>query len=514
MNRKTSSRKWSGAIGLPGLAAFLFCGALGTPLLAQCSSDSISAAGLSCISLDQLDAIRLEQSALDSEERIRDALDLAGEMARCLMEKEKGQIDYGQRRQFLCLQMELLKFYAKFADSMMVAEDRFARASIAFNQCTFPNTGPQIHEYPRDCDSLVSQALLDYHSVFRAARQVQQDKAGSYSSYFQANQLGLDVLDPAPDYKYLQDFIRLSAQTAKRRPRYGRQVGGILGTALCDAVHLYPQHSEEISRAYILLVAFDGGNASQGAFAYGFVEKLEEHFGLAPAQWTPRDAPLCNPIPGPLPFPSLEVAGGSRIPAAAQVQDILNDLEVPLREMMATEEKVPNAWILFDRYASFLSSLSRSLKVRSIRDPDARQLRDQLMQRARDTLVDGIRFSLPAATSEDRNQIRRTFVNVVAGYADQLFKEARFQDLADYANGYFRKAQEIADEYQVQVLTGREEKELNRLLARAYTLLCRNTLAARHAHAAGMDVLELWKERDDLRREYGIGFCRREKPRN
>ncbi len=512
MNRKTPSRKWNGAIGL--LAAFVICSGSETLVSAQCSSDAISAAGLSCVNFDQLEAIRLEQSALDSEERIRDVLDVAGEIARCLMQKEKEQIDYGQRRQFLCLQMELLKFYGKVADSMMVAKDRFARASIAFNQCTFPNTGPQILEYPRDCDSLVSQALLDYHSVFRAARQVQLDKAGNYSSYHQANQLGLDVLDPAPDYRYLQDFIRLAAQTASRRPRYGRQVGGILGPALCDAVHLYPQHQEEISRAYILLVAFDGGNASQGAFAYRFVEKLEEHFGVAPAIWTPREAPLCNPIPGPLPFPVLKVAGGSRIPAAAQVGEILKDLEMPLREMMASEDQVANAWMLFDRYARFLSSLSQALKVRSVRDPDARQVRDQLMQQARDTLVDGIRFSYQAATTEDRTQIRRTFVRVVAGFAEQLFKEARFQDLADYANGYFQKAQQIAKDYQVDVLTGREENELHRLLARAYTLLCRNTLAARHAYAAGMDVRELWKERDDLRRLYGVGFCRSGKPRS
>ncbi|HUG43181.1 MAG TPA: hypothetical protein VMN76_02965 [Acidobacteriota bacterium] len=467
------------------------------PIQAAGTSDACSDADaarvlehLSCMTANQLQLLISYSNPGSDEHLLREALAAAATAVSCA---NRGglSLDPGSLKDLQCLRSRLLDFYRKVAPDRprpkeidrtkpriptpvrtqeperpnpLRHQDLLARAATRIHFCMADTTLPIA-----DCLHLVDEALTDYQFVFEAALGVRRSPDSTEAQEL-AERLGFSSDQPAPDPSHLKTFLDLALDNVLRFPLVlGKRVGAFLRPILCTADELYPEHRDYISHHYNLLVRYDDGNVASAGQIFRLLLALEEmfqpdsdvagflRFGLNVEE---DAAPPCGPQGSAYFFPHLAVEPGFRFPHREEFQKQLDGIEDLLEKTGSYTERRDHLWQPFYGYASLLSELAARLKISASRSESAWELRHFLMLRARDAFL--LRAVGPEKLPRDPRMLQAQIRRHIETYGGELFREARFDGLLEFSEGYLEGDRGLLDES--------ERRILHRLLAVAYTL--------------------------------------------
>lgn len=503
------------------LGAFLAVSALGQQYQ---GSPERAVSRISCVTHEQLSQILGYQESLqnhraaitqgqDDDEILRNLLATATEVGQCLRDESLFPVDAEHRQDFHALQRAALRVYRDTGDALLRYKDRFVRASLAAAYCGFPDELPRplpaIDSWA--CDDLVSTFLVDGRAIFSAARTIQLEPTGDLSAKL-AKDLGLDLLDPAPEFLLLQNLLEDGMRLAVRHPEFGRQLSASMEPILCDALRLYPEQSEELTRAYNLLIRFGDGTFAAGARFYRFEQDLSREFRLQPADWNLSATP-CIPVRNGLNLPDLIPEPAGAVASVDQLQAALDRICRNLESPAATEtaDSEPPfckalesgsavlaspglAWRPFHRYGSFFWEFSKLLRIPSSASRSVQESRDFLASTSCDLLLEGILSSPQPTAAQELGEIRIALISWIEEHSRLLSRELRWRQMVKFAKRYLDKGGDRLTPSQREVLHG--------LLGEAYYMQGKSTDAVRHVHRSNgyASIRQLERKALELRR--------------
>ncbi|HSR69265.1 MAG TPA: hypothetical protein VLU25_15115 [Acidobacteriota bacterium] len=497
-------RHWAGLCGLlprrRGLGLALGCLAVlwtvgGDRLLAQCPLDTPPSApqagdggGLLSFDVPDPQAIQTQGQGRQALQRLEDfltRLDAAAVLS----------LDYPKRRELLEKHRQVEAVYRRIGRDFLQAEDWLAKATLSLYHALIPSPDQD----RRDILALSSNAVADFNHVIQAVRSIEANQGRNFDSYSLAEQLGLDVLDPVPDFMWLKRFVELAVLVAAEHPRYTGPLGTNLGRLICAASRIYTDPSDQafLNRAHALLVEMDAGRLAEAQALYRFDSRLTRIFSLPESDWGDRSTGACS-RPGPVEeLPAYQVT--EEFPALPEetLRHCLAHAEELFRPALQDPAEVLEAARFFGRYGDFLVEEAEFLINRASRAGEAFHKRLFLMERAFSAYLEGIRLS-PATGREDSvDRLRALFQRHVSAFGQELFWAMHWSTLVELLEDLRRRATQspqggpLLRESQLRTIHG--------LLARTYSMLGNSSKAVYHLVRGDVDRQRL----EEDRREFG-----------